>query len=282
MKTRSAALIAHHATPTTSRAWCWKITRLDAQVFGFTSVDVDLTIGGVLYAAATGFTPTAIESRQDMSVTNLEVAGVLNAAVITEADLLAGVWDGAAVEIFEVNWRDLTQGVMSLATGTLGNVSAGRSTFTAELRGLLQVLQQPVGEVFSPACAATLGDTRCKVVLGPFTATGSVTAVSSARAFTDSTRAEAADYFGAGLITWTSGANTGLKMEIDTFSAGAFTLTLPMPRTVAVGDTYSAVAGCRKRVIDDCKTKFSNIVNFRGHPYLPGNDKALGYAGLTV
>lgn len=281
MKTRSAALEAHQALTATTRAWCWKVTRRDNQVFGFTSVDIDLSIGGVVYQAATGFTPSAIDGRADLAVPNLEVTGLLDSASITEADLLAGLWDGAAVEIFEVNYLDLTQGAMNLRAGVLGNVTAGRTVFVAELRGLAQKLQQALGRVFTPGCQARLGDAECKVALGPLTVAGTVTAAASARAFTDSARAEAADYFGAGLISWTGGLNDGLQMEVRTFAAGVFELALPMPYPVAVGDTYSLVPGCRKRAIADCKTKFNNIVNFRGHPYVPGNDRVLGNAALA-
>jgi uncharacterized phage protein (TIGR02218 family) len=280
MKARSAGLITHQGQGTTTLAWCWKVTRKDAQVFGFTSVDADLLIDGITYAAATGFTPSAIEGRADLSVANLDVAGLLDSASLTEADLLAGVWDGAQVEIFEVNYSDLTQGGMILRTGTIGNVSAGRTGFSAELRGLAQALQQGVGEVFTAGCPANLGDARCKVSMGPLTVTGAVTLATSAREFSDSSRAEADDYFGAGVVTWTSGANNGLPMEIRSFSAGVFQLALPMPYAIAVGDTYSLVPGCRKRAIDDCKTKFNNIVNFRGHPYVPGNDRVIGNAAL--
>ena len=116
MKSRSAALVTHHAEPVTTRAWCWKVTRIDAQVFGFTSIDVDLLVSGVTYKAATGITPAAIDGRADLSVANLDVTGMLDSAAITEADLLAGLWDGAAVDVFEVNYTDLTMGVMNLRT----------------------------------------------------------------------------------------------------------------------------------------------------------------------
>ena len=51
-----------------------------------------------------------------------------------------------------------------------------------------------------------------------------------------------------------------------------FTLTLPFPFDAAIGDTYSAIAGCRKRLTEDCKTRFANVLNFQGEPHLPGID----------
>lgn len=282
MKARSVALTGHHAQDCTTRAWCWRVTRKDAQVFGFTSHDIDIPFGGLTYAAATGITPSAVESKADTSVSNMEVAGMLDSASITEADLLAGLWDGASVQIFEVNYQDLSMGAMNLSSGTLGAVSAGRVGFQAELRGLAQKLQQPIGRVFSAACAASLGDAECKVNLVSFTSVATVTAAAGPRDFTASALGQAADYFGAGLVNWLTGANAGRSMEVRDFaSGGIFTLVLPMAGNISVGDTFEAVAGCRKRAITDCKTKFSNIVNFRGHPYVPGNDKVLGNAALS-
>ena len=281
MKTVGASLLSHMQQGTTTLAWCWKVTRADGEVFGFTSVDIPLTIDGVTYEAATGFTPSALEGQLDLAVPNLEVQGLLNSASITEADLLAGVWDGAEVEIFQVNFADLSQGAMTLQVGTIGQITSGTTAFRAEGRGLVQALQQPVGEVYSAACSANLGDSRCGVNLAPLTVTGTVTAVTSARAFTDSGRAEAADYFGAGVLEWLTGANAGQRIEVATFSGGAFTLHLAMPSAIAVGDTYSVYPGCRKRRTEDCLTKFSNVVNFRGFPDVPLNDKILGNAGAA-
>jgi uncharacterized phage protein (TIGR02218 family) len=280
VKTASVALKAHMARGTTTLAWCWKVTRTDGQVFGFTSVDKDLVIAGVTYAAATGVTPSQIESSADLSVPNLELQGFLDSEAITEEDLIAGKWDGAAVEIFEVNYADLTQGSMTLRAGVIGQVNAGALQFTAETRGLAQALQQPIGRVYAAACGANLGDARCTVDLGPFTVTGAVTSTTSRRNFADSSRTEADDWFGTGVVTWTSGANAGVSMEVGAFAAsgGVFTLWLPMVADIAVGDTYSAVPGCRKRRTEDCKGKFNNVVNHRGFPDVPLNDLVIGNA----
>lgn len=281
MKTQSAALAAHRAGGTTTLACCWKITRRDGQVFGFTSVDQDITFAGQLYQAATGFTPSAMQANADLSVANLEVTGMLDAASITEADLLAGRWDGAAVEIFEVNYKDLTMGRMILRTGTLGQVTAGRVAFHAELRGLTQQLQQPVGSVYAAACDATFGDARCGLNAVALQVVGTVTTVTDRRTF-GTALGNVADYFGAGLILWNTGANAGLSMEVRDFGSGGFILVQQMPFAVAVGDTFTATPGCRHRRTEDCVGKWANVVNFRGFPDLPQNDLVLGNAGSPV
>lgn len=280
MKTISAGLAAHLALNSTTIATCWKATLTNGTVYGFTSHDADLVVSGVTYLAATGQTPSAISSGSDLAVDNLDVIGFLDSAVITEADVNAGLWDYAAIEIFQVNWADLTQGTLKLRNGKLGEIRLGRQQFTAELRGLTQHLQQVIGKIYSATCRADLGDAQCGINLASWTVTGTLTGVTSKRVFTDSARAEASQYFTGGKITFTGGANNGLSMEVKSFASGVFTLQLEMPFTVAIGDTYSVYAGCRKRFSEDCTVKFSNAVNFRGEPHVPGNDKLLEVGGV--
>ena len=79
-------------------------------------------------------------------------------------------------------------------------------------------------------------------------------------------------YFDHGVITFTSGLNNGLAMEIKAYTVGQITLQLPMPYLVVAGDTYSIHAGCDK-AIETCRDRFDNVVNFRGEPWLRGVDQ---------
>jgi len=81
-------------------------------------------------------------------------------------------------------------------------------------------------------------------------------------------------YFDFGLITFTSGLNDDLSMEIKAYAVGQITLHLPMPYTVAAGDAYTLRAGCDKSLAT-CRDRYDNVVNFRGEPYIPGIDKML-------
>jgi uncharacterized phage protein (TIGR02218 family) len=272
MLTLSAAYLSHLAGTVLELATCWKITRRDGQVFGFTDHVENITVAGQLYESAVGYSATDIESSAGLSVDNLNVQGIIDAASITEPDLMAGLWDGARVELFEVVYSDLTAGTRPLRAGTIGEVTMGRVGFEAELRALSQALSQEMLELTSPTCRVDLGSTRCGVDLTGFTVTGTVTSASSARVFSDTGRTEADDYFAFGVVEWTSGANDGLSMEIkSSTSAGAVSLVLPMPYAIAAGDTYSMVAGCDK-LFATCGGKFANVVNFQGEPHIPGQD----------
>jgi len=284
-KTIGVALKAHYALGSTTISRQWRFERRDGEIVRVTTCARDLLINGEVYRSKEGLNPTAISQEASAAVANSEVNGTMAAESVDEEELYAGLWDGAFVTVFEVNYRDLTMGILSLQSGNIGDVKAGRSAFTAEVRGVTQSLQKVVGRVFTKGChllfgsQGTLYRPQCEVDLGPLTVTGALTSVASLRAFSDSSRAEASDYFGAGVLTMTSGDNAGFSMEVYSFDSGSFVLHLPLPFNPAVGDTYSLTPGCRKRFEEDCKAKWNNGPNFGGFPLVPGSDKVLGLGG---
>lgn len=272
------ALLAQYQSGCTTMCTCWKVTLNDnpnpalRTVMGFTDLDVDILIDGISYLASGGYTPSAVDTSSELNPDNLEIQGFLSMASITEEDLRTGRWDYAAIEIFEVNYNDVSMGKNILRSGTLGEVKAGTVQFTAELRGLMQAYTKTIVRLTAKECDADLGDARCKVNLAAFTFTGTVTSVTSNSDFVVSAT-QAEDYFTGGTVKFTSGLNAGLGMEVKKSYANGDILTHQlMPYNVAVGDAVTLVAGCTKRAIEDCKGKFNNIVNFRGFPYLPQHD----------
>lgn len=263
-------------------ATCWMMILTNGTTVGYTDHDTDIVYDGLTYVSTSGFTPSAVQTAADLAVDNLEVVGVLNA--INRVDLEAGVYDHAEVKIFLINYKTPADGIVKLRRGWLGEVTIKNGQFTAELRGLTQRLQQAKGSLYGPLCRAELGAAigtaqwACGVNLATFTVTGTVTAVASRSQFTDSGRAEASGHFTYGLLTWTGGANNGLKMEVKSFAGGVFGLFQPMPYDIANGDTYSVYAGCDK-IHTTCGTKFNNIKNFRGEPFIPGQNEMLKYGG---
>ncbi len=275
MKTLSPALAAHMRGEVLRLATCWKLTRRDGEVMGFTDHDADVELEGVRYVAASGFSPTAMEASAQLNVDNMELEGMLQAEVIDEADVLAGRYDYAEIEVFQVNYADLAMGRMLLRTGWLGEVRVDNGQFVAELRGLTQPLGNQIGALYAPACRARFGDARCGLNESAWTVSGTVDATQDRARFADASRAEAAGHFTAGLVRFVSGANAGHAMEVKEFAAGGqFSLALAMPYAIAAGDAYEAVAGCDKN-FRTCVSRFNNAVNFRGEPHVPGLDKML-------
>lgn len=278
MKTISNALAEHLAGEVTTLATCWKLTRRDNVVYGFTNHDRDLNIDGVGYLAASGFTPTAVMGSASLAVDNLDIEGMLQADSISEEAVMAGLFDFAEVEVFQVNYTNLAQGRLYLRRGWLGEVTLKNLQFVAELRGLSQRLSHMVGDYYSPACRASLGDARCAVNMETRTHGGTVTAAASRQRFSDSARTEASDTFTHGKLTFTSGANDGISMEVKEYVTGHILLALPMPYSIEAGDSYMIAEGC-DRSFFTCCNRFSNAVNFRGEPHVPGTDRMLETAG---
>jgi uncharacterized phage protein (TIGR02218 family) len=278
MKTISVALENHYAQGSTTIARCWKATRRDGEILTVTTCANDLLVDGLVYRSSESFTPKAISQEATAAVVNTEVEGALSEDM-TEFDFEAGKWDGATVEVFEVNYRDLSMGKLWIATATMGDITVSRSAFNAELRGLSQVMQKPTGLQVLPTCFKQFGDSKCRVDLAPITVTGTLTSVVDRRTFSDSSRAESDDYFGAGLVRMTSGEAEGEEIEVYSFASTQFVTHLPFKRNIAEGDTYEAIPGCRKRFNEDCKAKWSNGNNFGGAPKVPGPDRMLGLGG---
>ncbi len=275
MRTLSPALAAHLAGEVTTLATCWRLERTDGWVRGFTDHDRDLTIEGLTYTASTGFLPSAIKSGADLSVDNLDVDGFLDDDALRASDLSAGLYDGARIDIFVVNWADLSQGRIMLRRGWLGEVKRADQRFSAEVRGISNRLQQTQGKLYSRLCRTDLGSAECKVDLAPLTDTLAIAAVTAADAFVVPT-ARPSGFYTFGVCTFLTGANAGAATEVLGHVGQAVTLFTPMPRPVEAGDQVRLVAGCDK-TIETCHARFGNVLNFRGEPHIPGNDKVFSY-----
>lgn len=274
MQVLTEAFAEHLAQGVTTLATCWRVKRKDGVELYFTEHDRDIVVDGNSYQAASAMGVSAVSSQLGMTVDNLEFDGMLSADAICEEDILAGRYDHAEITVFMVNYEDPSMGMLALKTGWLGEVTLHGGQFIAEIRGLTSRLQQMIGEVYTSTCRAGFGDARCGKNAEDLTVEGAVTSVETAYAFFDSAREEPGDYFAYGLITFTSGANEELSMEVRDYNNGRFGLFLPMPYAIEVGDSYRAVAGCDK-IFATCVNRFDNAMNFRGEPHVPGTDRLL-------
>jgi uncharacterized phage protein (TIGR02218 family) len=170
-----------------------------------------------------------------------------------------------------------------LRRGNLGEVTHSKSGFTAELRGLAHALNQPRGRLYQFGCDAVLGDARCGVDLDDPGYAVTATVVSAAegrRIVVSGAGAFDEEWFMRGRAEFISGANAGRAADIKNQRtlAGGVELELwhAMPMTIVAGDSLRLRAGCDKQ-FTTCRAKFSNGMNFRGFPHIPGDDFILTY-----
>ena len=140
------------------------------KVFGQTAHYKDLTIDGVLYRSQLGYSPDSLRQGSNMQVDSIEHKGVMQNAAkqeingllidgISDEDLMAGKYDNARVEVFQVNYNDLSMGkIYYPISGRIGEVTLQRGTYTAELPGKTAALQEELQEIYSESCRADLGD----------------------------------------------------------------------------------------------------------------------------
>jgi uncharacterized phage protein (TIGR02218 family) len=283
MRTIPPLLAAHLAGGATTLATCWLLARRDGIRLGFTDHDRDLVVDGVTCRAATGFDGSDATAELGLSVTGGEVAGALSDAGLNDGDIDAGLYHGARVETWMVNWSDPSQ-TMRMAVGWIGEIRRADGAFTAELRSVAQQLNQEQGRLFAKACDADLGDGRCRVdlTLPAWRGAASVaTSDGAMRITTTGLGTFAADLFERGRLSWIGGANAGASTEVKAhrLEAGVATLDLwrPSARPIVAGDAFVVTAGCDKRFAT-CRDRFANSLNFRGFPHIPGNDKAMATA----
>lgn len=276
MRTLPPDLAAHLSGGATTLARCWRLTRRDGAVLGFTDHDRDLAFGGVTHAARTGLEAAEATQELGFAVGGGEVAGALTAAGITEADIAAGLYDDAGVETWLVNWADPAQRLL-LDVASIGEIRRVDGAFVAELRGPLHRLEEERGRLYRATCSADLGDARCGIALSPHAATvqetdGALSLVAPALAGLP------AGYLTGGRVLWTSGAGAGEAVEVRAHRpGGALDLWQRASRGIAVGDAFTVTPGCDK-TWSTCRAKFGNGLNFRGFPHMPGNDFVLRVA----
>lgn len=259
----------------TTLALCWRIERRDGVTIGLTAHDRDLEMDGLVYRAAPGMTPSAVSRSAGLDADSMDVTGALTSVAISEADLLAGRWDGARVSLFAIDWTNPGERV-PLGEGAIGGVETRGGMLTAELRGIAAALERPVVEETSPECRAELGDRRCRVAMAGRRRFARVLGVADMVVTLD--RVEPSpNACGGGRLRWIGGGNSGLEDSIARSEGAVVTLRRP-PRFDGVGALVELVEGCDKSIAT-CASRFGNAVNFRGEPYLPGIDLLTRYPG---
>jgi uncharacterized phage protein (TIGR02218 family) len=283
MRVIPAELQAKLNSRVTTLCRCWVLTRRDGVVLGFTDHDEDISLGAINCMAGSGLEGSEATQELGLAVTATEISGVLANDTLNEADLAAGRYDGATVELYLVDWSDPSLNVL-LGKGSVGEVRREGSTFTAELRGVADRLAQESGRLYTATCAADFGDSRCGVDLDneDFRGTGGVAALGGTSNFAASgLEGFEEGCFTAGRLVWTDGANNALAVEVKRHRVeeGVAWLELwqAMPEPLAPGDTFIVTAGCDKRFAT-CRERFNNALNFRGFPHIPGNDFIASYA----
>lgn len=271
------ALEAHLASGHTTVCHAWVITRKDGAQFAFTDHDVTLTFDGITFRADSGLGAKAIAQSTGLSVDNTEAVGALSDASIREDEIEQGRFDGADVQAWLVNWADTSQRWLQFR-GSIGELRRVDGAFRAELRGLTEALNRPLGRIYQKPCTAVLGDGNCRFMTDQegYAKTLPVQTQRDAREFTWQDFLGFEDgWFTRGRFEVLDGPAAGLwgMIKHDRLKETERIVELwePIRGDVGPGTSIRLVAGCDKR-LETCRFKFDNLINFQGFPDLRGED----------
>lgn len=251
----------------------WRIYRRDGVALAFTSHDRDLTFGGIRHMAAPGMVPAAIRLTAELANDSAEVQGALNHASIRAVDLAAGLFDEAAIEIGAVDWSDL--GHHTLYTGQIGRIEDDQSQFVAELKSNKSLLEQDLVPRTSPTCRAEFCGHGCGLSAARFSSVQALAAIDL-----DANRVRFAGLDSEahvdGRMRFMAGPQTGLAFGIIDAQEGWLVLDRPLVAGTLPGTRAQLREGC-DHTLGTCSSRFGNATNFRGEPFLPGNDLLARY-----
>lgn len=136
-----------------------------------------------------------------------------------------------------------------------------------KIASISQRLYKTYGTLFSPLCKATLGDNKCQKDLTEMSVSGVITNFNAKNGFIGSHVKKQNGYFKFGIVEFNSGKLVGQKFNIHDNVDNAIFLMQNINNKLSIGGQYTLYPGCDKK-LTTCKSKFNNVVNFRGEPFI--------------
>ncbi|MEP2987664.1 MAG: DUF2163 domain-containing protein [Parasphingorhabdus sp.] len=261
----------------TTTAFGWRLDRADGVSFGFTSHDQDIVVDNFRYRATPGMIPSTIALNDSLDVDSVEIEGVLNASAFTEEDLAAGRWNGARLQIVLLNWEFPNDEAKHLISGEFGEITRSGNSFQVEILGPTSFLDEAIVPLTSPTCRARFGDKQCKLSLHEYQHEVTLSMHDGSRMEFEDLAGLASNY-AFGELRWLSGHSCGLSSAVLKGEGNAVWLADAPSDVGSTGERVLLTAGCDKN-FKTCQNRFSNSLNFRGEPHLPGNDLLTRYPG---
>ncbi len=293
MRAASPALIAYinalRAKPDAQAivADCYTFTLLTGLILTYTNADLPVTLNGYVYAANSILVDglkfkcaAGLEVDQQQITVSARATDTVGGVPFLQA-LRNGVFDGCEIQrerAFLNSWSSADTaapiGSVILFKGRIGTIdSIGRTTaqITVNSDLVLLDLQMP-RNVYSPACQHVLYNSGCTLVKSAFGTAGTVGAGSTGSLINWS---GASTNFNQGTITFSSGVNAGVSATVKSSVAGvSFHLHCALLNPPATGDAFTVYFGC-DHTQATCTSKFNNLANFRGFPYIPSPSYAV-------
>lgn len=272
----------HIQSGSTTLANCWRLTRQDGTVLGFTDHDRALEFDGTIFSPTAGGDGGQVSSKLGGATDASDLIAIIADETISEDDLQLGRFDGAEVETWRVNWR-MPEVRDLVRRDTVGEIVKADGMFRAELRSAQDQMNVRKGRLYQSLCGTSLGASPCGIDLDDpqYKSVGSIVALIGQNGLSASGLEQTSpNWFVHGKLIWTSGKRVGVADRVvaqkRSDAGDEVYLETEIGNWVQPGDTFEIFAGC-DRQFSTCKAKFANQINFRGFPHIPGSDFVLTY-----
>jgi uncharacterized phage protein (TIGR02218 family) len=251
---------------TTGTQYTWTSVDYDVAYNGFTFNASGPLVSGLKYKGSVG-----LEVDKQQITIAARPTDLINGAPFLIA-LRDGAFDGSPIyrdRVFLTAPQGSVVGGVRLFQGRVSTVdNVGRTQATLTVASDLVILDYDMPRnLFSPTCLHVLYDAGCGIIRGTFSIDGQAGAGSTTSTILFS-GARAGDAQGS--LVWTSGgANANIRSTVKSVVPGvSYALMYPLPFGPATNDPFNVAFGC-DHTQGTCISKFANLANFRGFPYVP-------------
>lgn len=285
MKTVSGTLATLLATSNEFvMADLYTFTLVDGTIQRYADFDIDLTYSAVTWNAG----GPVIERDRTRTVVGLEVDTLSVRVSPKDTDMIgsqtwlqaacSGRLDGAIVSLdraFMSPGLPLSvAGTVSMFVGNVAQLTIDRGTIDITVNSPMELLNiQMPRNVYQAGCRHALFDSGCGLAKASFAVSSSISGGASSTGFSTGL-AQSAGFFNLGVVQLTSGAMSGVRRTVKSYAGGAIVLLNPLPMVPAAGTSFTIWPGCDKKKAT-CSSKFSNLANFGGLPYIPVPETAI-------
>jgi uncharacterized phage protein (TIGR02218 family) len=288
MKAASSATLAILASGQFIKVELYEFTLADTSVVRLCNADAPITVGGNTYSSDIVIERGSFTQKIGLEVQSLDLTlspqfdgspPTFSGFPLLQAVNL-GMLDNARVKmskLFLSSWSDTSPGAVEWFQGTVGSNSAGRQSASLSIDNDLKRLNVSMPKnILQTGCIHTLYDAGCTLLDSAFRVSGTISGTPGVLQF-NTNLTQVNKYFDLGRITFTSGANNGLKRAVKSYvsASGVVTLIKPLPTAPSAGDTFTIAPGCLKTQAACSNASaavgppFNNLAHFRGYPYVP-------------
>lgn len=266
MKTASASLIAQEEAVLREPAELYKFWIDGGPEWHFCDGDISVDYDGDTYLpAAISRSQTSVSIKFEETKLKITIPNVDQPIYqFVQGDPPADIW----VSVNKIHRDQSPYETVNVFIGQVSKATLRGESVELDCIGFERFLNTQIPRYrYQPPCNNSLFDTFCTLSKSSYKVTATVTKVDNDTFSSATFGSYATNYFRFGVIEYTDGDGILHTMMIRSNSGNNIHLRYPEPN-IPNGASVDCYPGCDKK-INTCETKFSNLLNFFGHPYIP-------------